>query len=288
MPGCRARPFGISSPWIACGRCGQAPTEHCARCCPTGTQDLARHETRFQQALDAKIQEALGQGLTSFADLSIFGAQELDQWLLDHKIQADAMEIMACEQRWRHLNRFQGHPDDTSGLSEEGVAISRQQQPAATSSRQRQQAAASSCHQRPRQPAASVGMQDEWAYADVVTGRVYGKCDVRPVGMQLRLVSTRRAIRLSDKPAPSPIRAPPPRQPQAVTPPGRNLKCPGACEIHASAHCAGDCERALGGHPAHVCGPCEYLLGCDVNLQSNVPPGSDALWSRSSLGVEAA
>ena len=43
-PGCRARPFGVPSPWIACGRCGQAPTEHCARCCPTGTQDLARHE----------------------------------------------------------------------------------------------------------------------------------------------------------------------------------------------------------------------------------------------------
>ena len=43
-PGCRARPFGVPSPFIACGRCGQAPTEHCARCCPTGTQDLARHE----------------------------------------------------------------------------------------------------------------------------------------------------------------------------------------------------------------------------------------------------
>ena len=38
-PGCRARPFGIPCPWVACGRCGEAPTEHCARCCPTGIQD---------------------------------------------------------------------------------------------------------------------------------------------------------------------------------------------------------------------------------------------------------
>ena len=128
--------------------------------------------------------------MTSFADLSIFGAQELDQWLLDHHIQADAMEIKACEQRWRHLNRIQGDEEDVENLTQ--------------------------------------------------------------------------------------IRAPPPRQPEAVTPPGRNLKCPGACEVHASAHCARDCERSLGGHLAHVCGPCEYLLGCDVKLQSNALPQPDA------------
>jgi hypothetical protein len=203
-PGCRARPFGVSSPWIACGRCGQAATEHCARCCPTGTQDLARHEARFQQALDETIQEALGQNLTTFADHSMFSVQKLDQWLLHHHIKADAMEIMACEQRWRHLKRVQGDPDDASRPSEEAVAISRQQQLAAASSSQHQQAAASSCQQWPQQPATSVEMQNEWAYADVVTGWVYGRYDVRPVGLQLRLVGTRRAIRLCDRPAPPP------------------------------------------------------------------------------------
>ena len=203
-PGCRARPFGVPSPFIACGRCGQAPTEHCARCCPTGTQDLARHEARFQQALDETIQEALGQDLTPFADHSMFSIQKLDQWLLHHHIKADAMEIMACEQRWRHLKRVQGDPDDASRPSEEAVAINRQQQLAAASSSQHQQAAASSCQQWPQQPATSVEMQNEWAYADVVTGWIYGRYDVRPVGLQLRLVGTRRAIPLCDRPAPPP------------------------------------------------------------------------------------
>ena len=32
--GCNGRPWGVPCRWVACGKCGEAPTLHCGRCCP--------------------------------------------------------------------------------------------------------------------------------------------------------------------------------------------------------------------------------------------------------------
>ena len=43
--GCNGRPWGVPCQWVACGRCGEAPTLHCGRCCPLQSFGVLRGQS---------------------------------------------------------------------------------------------------------------------------------------------------------------------------------------------------------------------------------------------------